>query len=241
MKSTYIRNAEKQYHGYCYDNYKLFEKGSWLHKPVKTVMEQLKLFDNMQNLSVLDLGSGVGRNSIPVAQKLENGEVLCVDFLDSAITRLNQYSREFGVENTIKTVKSDIGDFHIEEDRFDYIFAVSSLEHLESVDVFDHVLNQMAAGTKKNGMNCIIVNSNVEEMLMKTNEKLEALTEINLTTDDMLNRLKQVYRKGWKILSQLVKPLEYQIARDGEPVLLRTNAITYIVQKRNSVLVSGED
>lgn len=31
----FIRKEEKKYHDYYYDNYKLFEEGSWLHKPVK--------------------------------------------------------------------------------------------------------------------------------------------------------------------------------------------------------------
>ncbi|QYR21304.1 methyltransferase [Paenibacillus sp. sptzw28] len=61
-----IRTEERNYHEACYENYKLFEAGSWLHKPVKTVMEYLAAFDDREYLSVLDLGSGVGRNSIPI-------------------------------------------------------------------------------------------------------------------------------------------------------------------------------
>jgi hypothetical protein len=37
----FIRNEERKYHEACYDNYKLFEEGSWLSKPVKTVMDTL--------------------------------------------------------------------------------------------------------------------------------------------------------------------------------------------------------
>lgn len=51
-----IRNEEKKYHDFCYENYKLFEKGSWLYKPVKTVMDLLPLFEDKTNLKVLDLG-----------------------------------------------------------------------------------------------------------------------------------------------------------------------------------------
>lgn len=39
---TKIRDEERKYHEACYENYKLFEEGSWLSKPVKTVMDQLK-------------------------------------------------------------------------------------------------------------------------------------------------------------------------------------------------------
>lgn len=61
----YIRQEEKNYH----EQYKLFEAGSWLFKPVKTVMDLMNHFDGQNNLQVLDLGSGVGRNSIPIAKK----------------------------------------------------------------------------------------------------------------------------------------------------------------------------
>ena len=46
--------------------------------------------------SVLDLGCGVGRNSIPIAEKLKhrNGKVVCVDILDSALNNLIKYSKK---------------------------------------------------------------------------------------------------------------------------------------------------
>lgn len=68
----YIRQEEKKYHDLCYEQYKLFETGSWLYKPVKTVMDMMDYFERQNNLQVLDLGSGVGRNSIPIAQKIKN-------------------------------------------------------------------------------------------------------------------------------------------------------------------------
>ncbi len=34
----------------------------------KTVMDMMDYFEGQNNLQVLDLGSGVGRNSIPIAQ-----------------------------------------------------------------------------------------------------------------------------------------------------------------------------
>lgn len=89
----------------------------------------------------------------------------------------------------------------------------------------------MALGTKVDGVNCIIVNSNLEEILLETNEKLDALMKINLTTEVMLAKLHRINGDGWEVLNELVKPLEYQIIRNEKPVLLRTNAITYVVGK----------
>ncbi|GEN44852.1 class I SAM-dependent methyltransferase [Alkalibacillus haloalkaliphilus] len=230
----FIRNEEKKYHDFCYENYKLFEEGSWLYKPVKTVMDLLPLLEGKtNNIKVLDLGSGVGRNSIPIAQdiKTKNGKVLCVDLLDSALDKLELYSKEYGVEEVIETNKADIGNYVIPKNEFDFIVAVSTLEHVESEDVFENVIRQMALGTKNEGINCIIVNSEVEEMDIETNEKLDALMEVNITTENMMNKLSHIY-DGWEVVKQLVKPLEYKIIRNERDVLLKTNAITFVVRKK---------
>jgi 2-polyprenyl-3-methyl-5-hydroxy-6-metoxy-1,4-benzoquinol methylase len=228
----YIRKKEKKYHDFCYDNYKLFEQGSWLYKPVKTVMDLLPLFEGKSNLKVLDLGSGVGRNSIPIAQEIKNknGKVVCVDLLDSALNTLKQYSKVYEVEKIIETVKSDIGNYHIAESEYDLIVAVSALEHVESESVFENVIREMALGTKDKGINCIIVNSEVEEIEIGTNEKLEAMMEVNIKTEDMIIKLSRIY-DGWKVVNKLVKPLQYKIVRDKKDILLKTNAITFVVRK----------
>ncbi|MEW9184490.1 methyltransferase domain-containing protein [Bacillus mycoides] len=233
-KIEFIRNEEKKYHDYCYDNYKLFEEGSWLHKPVKTVIDLIPLFKGKNDLSVLDLGSGVGRNSIPLAQaiKKSGGKVVCVDLLDSALQKLNQYSEEYEVKEIIQTEKADIGNYDIKPNNFDFIVAVSSLEHVQSEELFEKVIQRMADGTKYNGINCIIVNSEVEEININTNEKLNALMEINIPTKEMMNKLRKIYN-GWEVLNIIIKPLEYKIIRNENPVLLKTNAITYVVRKNN--------
>ncbi|QGH32874.1 methyltransferase domain-containing protein [Gracilibacillus salitolerans] len=229
-----IRNEEKKYHDYCYDNYKLFEKGFWLYKPVKTVMESIASLEGKGHLNVLDLGAGVGRNSIPIAEKIKGkgGKVVCVDLLDSAIEKLIEYSKKFDVEDIIEIEKADIGKYSIKEDEYDLIVAVSSLEHVSAENILDSVLNQMAQGTKKGGINCIIINSEVEEIEIESNKQLDAFMEINLTTDQMIDKLKNNY-KGWEVVKQLVRPLEYQIVRNENPVLLKSKAITFVVQKNS--------
>ncbi|SFL91500.1 Methyltransferase domain-containing protein [Gracilibacillus orientalis] len=228
----FIRNEEKQYHEYCYDNYKLFEKGSWLYKPVKTVMELIPLLEDKDHLNVLDLGAGIGRNSIPIAEKIKGkgGKVVCVDLLDSAIDKLIEYSKKFDVEDIIETEKADIGEYSIQDDEYNLIVAVSSLEHVNSDNALEDTINRMVKGTKKGGINCIIINSEVEELEIETNKQLEALMEINIPTDEMINKLNNIYN-GWKVINQLVKPLEYQIIRNGKPVLLKSNAITFVAKK----------
>ena len=46
----------------------------------------------------------------------------------------------------------------------------------------------------------------------------------------MINKLSSIYT-GWEVLKTDVNLLEYNITRSEKPVLLKTNAITYIVRK----------
>ncbi|GAB6613285.1 MULTISPECIES: class I SAM-dependent methyltransferase [Bacillus] len=228
----YIRHEEKKYHDLCYEQYKLFETGSWLYKPVKTVMDLMEYFEGQNNLQVLDLGSGVGRNGIPIAQKIQNGSgtVTCVDLLDSALTKLQTYSKEHDVFQVIQTEQAAIENYYIQPDTYDYIVAVSSLEHVKSEEDLKNVLHSMKKGTKAGGINCFIINSNIQEIDLHTNEKLDALIEINLPTEDMIYLLKSIY-KEWKEIKVEVKELVYNIVRDERHIQLNTNAITFVFQK----------
>lgn len=228
----HIREEEKKYHEHCYDNYKLFEEGSWLHKPVKTVMDSFSYFEDKSELKVLDLGCGVGRNSIPMAEMIKetNGQIICVDLLDSALSKLMAYSKEFGVKDYITPIECDIGDYTITPDQFDIIVAVSSLEHVKSREILNKVLVDMANGTKQNGVNCLIFNTNIREIDLLTKQSLEPLIEVNMTTEQSWELLQRVYQ-GWEPLISLVKSLEFEISRDGIPISLCSDCITFVVKK----------
>lgn len=228
----YIRAYEKSYHEAFYDTNQLFAQDSWLHKPVKTVMELLEYFSKSSHIKVLDLGCGVGRNSIPIARQIQDqdGRVICVDLLQTAIEHLKKYSVMYGVEALLEDVVADISDYVIAPETFDYIVAVSSLEHVHSETAMDKLLLDMSLGTRSGGIVCLIVNSSVEEIDVETNQVLEPMIEVNLATDHLLRKLKDIYR-GWEELHVLVKPLTFEITRNGKPVLLKTNAITFAVRK----------
>ncbi|MGD6888190.1 class I SAM-dependent methyltransferase [Bacillus mobilis] len=228
----HIRNEEKKYHDLCYEQYKLFETGSWLYKPVKNVMDLMDYFEGKNNLQVLDLGSGVGRNSIPIARKIKNtsGTVICVDILDSALTKLQTYSKEHDVFEVIKTEQAAIENYYIQPNSYDYIVAVSSLEHVKSEEDLRNVLHSMKKGTKTGGINCLIINSNIQEINLHTKEELDALIEINLPTEDMLHLLKSIYN-DWQEIKVEIKELSYDIVRNERHIQLKTNAITFVFQK----------
>lgn len=227
-----IREQERKYHDECYESYQLFEQGSWLHKPVKSLMDLIPLLEDKENLKILDLGAGVGRNSIPIAKALKkNGvKVVCVDLLDSAINHLRNNSKQHDVEQEIIPVKADIDNYKIFQDTYDLILAVSSLEHISNEPMLDQVLDHVAEGTKIGGINGIIINSEVQEIGRETGKKLEAFIELNLSTKEIIEKLKKHFH-DWKWLKQIVRPQEYLIKREEREVILKTKAITFIARK----------
>ncbi|WMT43293.1 class I SAM-dependent methyltransferase [Paenibacillus sp. D2_2] len=227
-----IRSEEKKYHDFCYDNYYLFEPGSWLHRPVKTVIDLLAEYKDQEYLCVLDLGSGIGRNSIPIAESMKNrdGKVVCVDLLESAIDKLNSYSHKYGVEQFIVTRLSDIEQFTIEQEEYDIIVAVSSLEHLSSESALERKLNELTSGTKPNGANCIIIGSNIREVNLENGQELDPMFEVNITTESMLEILDYQYA-GWEVRNRFVKQLEFEIDRNGQSVKLTSDCVTFIAKK----------
>lgn len=175
-------------------------------------MDNLVYFNSNDNVTVLDLGCGVGRNSIPIAEsmKTRRGRVICVDLIQSALVKLLDYSQQFGVSEYIKIIQSDIGEYVIGVNEFDYIIAVSALEHVESELKLKQVLERMVRGTKDNGINCIIMNTNIEEIDMSTGKELEPLMELNMTTDYAQQLLLSAYQ-GWDSIFTTVKKLQFTI------------------------------
>lgn len=228
-----IREAERASHIEIYSTAKLFESGSWLQKPVKTVLDILPMFENYTELNVLDLGSGVGRNCIPIAQKFSDifCRIDCVDILDFAIKELENNSIKYNVEKNINGIVSSIDNFTIEENHYDFILAVSALEHIDSEEAFEKKLTEIQSGTRENGIVCMIINSEVNEKNKETGETLIPQFEVNLKTSQLSEMLKNIFG-GWEILKQTVVSQRYDIPRENCTADLSTNVVTIVARKR---------
>lgn len=227
-----IREAEKASHIEIYSAAKLFEKGTWLQKPVKTVMDLLPLFSKYKVLNVLDLGCGVGRNCIPIAEQFTSisCQIDCVDILEFAIEMLRKYSIEFGVSDMINGTVSSIEDYQIKHDTYDLIFAVSALEHVASADLLEKKLLEIADGLKSNGIACLIINSEVAEINKDSGAELIPQFEVNLNTNDLTEILERVFF-DYKVLKNTIVEQHYDIPRIECVSSLSTNVVTYVVQK----------
>lgn len=228
-----IRNAEKASHINIYSSAKLFEEGSWLHKPVKTVLDILPLFENCESLTVLDLGCGVGRNCIPIAQNFRNilCKIDCVDILEFAIEELVKNAKAFGVSDSINGIVSSIDDYVIEKERYDFIFSVSALEHVDSKESLILKLNETAKGLKGNGIVCLIINSQIVEVNLKTKKKIAPQFEVNLKTNELKDLLYETFNE-FETLKFTVREQRYEIPRENCISDLSTDVVTFVARKR---------
>lgn len=226
-----IREAEKQYHDRLFEEHRLFEPGTWMSKPIGTIMELLDDLPALDSLQVLDLGCGPGRHCIPIAQRMgARGLVTGVDLLDSAIMKLETNCREYGVAKKVRGIRCDIEQYPIEAARYDYIIAVSSLEHLSSEEALKRKLAEMAAGTKPGGINVVLFNTSIAETVIGTGEQLVPMFELNLAEERLQELLGAAYA-GWQALAASSKSQVFEIERDGRLVELASVCVTLAVRK----------
>ena len=227
-----IRQAEAESHTQAYTSHSLFSPGSWLAKPVKTVIELLPLFEGYSQFAALDLGSGVGRNCIPVAQHFSGipCRVDCVDLLGLAIAKLNENTQQYEVENCIRGIVSSIDDYKIDADSYDFIMAISELEHIASQSAVEKKLTEIRDGLRHGGIACLIVNSGVVEHDKATGQELPPQFEVNLPTSQMRDILENTFA-DWQVIKHTIVHQKYDIPRENCVAYLETDVITYVVRK----------
>ena len=227
-----IRENEKNSHTKMYTSCNLYEDGSWLSKPIKTVVDIMPLFCNYMQLSVLDLGCGVGRNIIYIAEKCK-GKICIIDGVDIlplAIEKLRENAEKYDVSSAINGIVGTIENYMIEKEKYDLILVVSALEHMDTMESLKNKLLEIAEGVKVNGLVCFVVNTEVEEQNMQTGEKLVPQFEVNISTSDMLLILESIF-SGWKRLKQTIVKQNYEIPRKEVISSMNTNVVTFVARK----------
>ena len=227
-----IRESEKRSHTEIYTNEKLYQSDSWLQRPIKTVQELLPFFDEHTELRALDLGCGVGRNSIYIARQFKamDCSVDCVDLLEIAIEKLLENAAERGVSSQINGITQSIEAYKIQRNAYDLIMAISALEHIDSEVSFRKKLAEIRDGIREKGLVCLVINSNVTETSLATNKPLEAQFEVNLPTETIQAFLAEAF-SGWEVIKASVVPQQYDIPRESFTSRLNTNVVTYVARK----------
>ena len=227
-----IRKKGSESHLKMYSENELFTGDGWLCKPVKTVMDLLPIFADKEDITVLDLGCGVGRNSIAIAQNFSGKRCVidCVDILDYAIEKLSDNAKKYAVERSINGIVSPIDDFRIKSGHYDLIIAVSALEHMNSEESFKRKLFEIRDGLNLGGVVCIIMNSEITETDLFSNEPLLPQFEINIEAEKLWVLLREVF-KGFEVLKETVKEQSYEVPRDSITALLKTKVVTFTVKR----------
>lgn len=227
-----IRASERKSHTEMYSGDELYKEDSWLKKPVKTVLDILPLFDEYKELRVLDLGCGVGRNCIAIAQRFKDifCQIDCVDFLELAIEKLLRNSYEYNVASAIKGTIQTIEEYVIKDNYYDLILAVSALEHVDSKETFCKKLAEIGEGIREGGVVCLVINSNVLEKDKSTGVVLPPQFEVNLLTEELQSLLDTAFA-GWIVLKSTVREQQYDIPREGGISELSTAVVTFVARK----------
>ena len=228
-----IRQAERISHEKTYGANGLYQPGSWLAKPVRTVLELLPLLEGRENFRALDLGCGVGRNAIPVARAFPRGQVDCVDILPTAIEKLEENAEKYGVSGIIRGTVSGIDGFPVEPGGYDLILAISALEHTDSEEALLDKLREIRDGLRSGGIFCLVMNTSVRERDKATGAELAPQFEIDLSTAQLQAALTRVFG-GWEVLKSTVVPQEYDIPRETAVSCLETEVVTLAVRKRKT-------
>lgn len=228
-----IRQSEKQSHIEIYSNSELYKEGSWLRKPIKTILDIIPLFNGYTELNVLDLGCGVGRNCIAIAQSFQHipCRIDCVDILDLAIEKLHENAKELGVASSINGITQPIENFCIEANKYDLVIAVSALEHIDSEQSFLYKLSEISNGMRKNGIVCLVINSDVTESDKSTGKEIPAQFEVNLSTEYLQDILKDNF-SDFDVIKSTVSEQQYDIPRGDIFSVLKTKVVTFVAKKK---------
>ena len=234
LMNNKARRATQEYHIDLYKNHKLFQKGSsWLEKPNDEIVAVVKNNSvGKRNIKVLDLGSGVGRNAIPIAKLLKKKGVVihCVDYLQIAIDKLYIYAKKHDVAEYIKGFVSPIEDFKIKRDFYDYIIAHSVLAHAKNKETMIRVIKDMAKGVNKNGIAYIYMITNPRMYDAKTRGTTDSDAEVNISYKEASGKIKQIFTR-WNILTLKKNPYEERYQKDGREVVWKSDYLLFIAKK----------
>jgi tellurite methyltransferase len=221
------RDETLRYHQEFYSRHDLDEDGTWLGKPSKFVMRSLRHLPDGP-VTVYDLGAGVGRHALPIAEAVADGStVIGVDFLPMANEKLLENAAEAGVE--VEAVTADLEEFDLPAEAADLIFGISALEHVSSLQAFEDLLHRLKVGTKHGGLHCLEIFYDRYEVEM-TGVVRPALVEFPLSQDDLVAVIDRVYG-DWERLEEKYGEGAVEEARNGEPYKLKSSNLRLLVKK----------
>lgn len=209
------RRETVRYHQEFYANHELFKEGSWLYKPSPFVLRSLEFVQREGALRALDLGCGVGRHTLPIAERLPPGSyVVGMDLLPLAAERLRLNAADAGLDGRIQAVVADLDHVALAADSIDLLVSVSALEHSRDMAALERLLAHCRRATRPGGVHCLIMGTDKTEVAADGTSR-PAQVELPLTSEDGKAVLERAYA-GWERLTFSELTFAVDEERDGE-------------------------
>ena len=169
-----------------------------------------------------------GEKAVAMGRAVGDGMYYVI--LDVAIEILKKNALEHNVSDRINGITTPIEEFAIPTAEYDLILTVSVLEHIDTKQHFIDKLHEIAHGIKKNGIVCLVINSDITEVDAETGASLEPNFEVNLKSDQIMTYLDGIF-EGWTVVKKTVVAQEYEIPRDNRTSQLSSKVISFVAQK----------
>ena len=221
-----------RFHHEYYSSHALFEAGTWLEKPNSSVMELGSFLAGRDGVRALDLGAGVGRNSIPFVKLFGSGAVLCdcVEILPMAVEKLRENAKVFDVADRIAPICSTVSEYQIAPEVYDLVTAMSVLEHAYDRDTISNGIRTIQAGTKITGFNCLSFATDLTETDLDTGRALEPLISTRLSKEECRSLFSALYA-DWEIQKLDFSSFGEQLNRDGRTISWRANYCIFVARR----------
>ena len=226
--------------GRGYNNYGYNVYGGYYGAPMGQVTGALQRVDN--NHYMIDGHTMDGRElkyflaqTCPIAYNYyktwDNVEIAGWSLMGSvAIEMLHKNAEAFHVSESIRGIAQAIDEFPILPASYDWIIAVSALEHVISKEVFLQKLSEIKEGLRNGGIVSIIMNSSVREFRKRDGMEVAPQFEVNFTAEEAQEILSDTF-SDWELLKFSIHDQHYDILRDGEIYELYSKVITYFSRK----------
>lgn len=224
------RRETVRYHQEFYANNELFEEGSWLHKPSPFVLRSVESIQREGPLRALDLGCGVGRHTLPIAQRLPVGScVVGMDLLPLAAERLTRNATGAGLGSMIQAVVADLDHVALAPKSIDLLVSVSALEHSRNIDALERLLRHCREATRPGGVHCLIMGTDKTEVGADGTAR-PAQVEFPLTSEEGRALLERAYA-DWDQLSASDLAFAVDEERDGKRYTLQATNLRVLVRR----------
>jgi SAM-dependent methyltransferase len=213
------QHESDRFHREYYSTHSLFETGTWLEKPTSSVMEIGSVLSQRSAVRALDLGAGVGRNSIPFVRLFNPSSVVCdcVEILPDAVEILRQNAIAQGVADRITPICSHVAEYKIAPNTYDMVMAMSVLEHAYSAERIAEGVRMIQEGTRSGGFNCLSIATDLEETDMTTHEAVEPIIQARISAQDCSALLSRRYSE-WEIQRLDYSAFKDKLIRDGKNI-----------------------